>query len=175
MRKSFWRKKWGSQFGIICCVCGTNHCISKLNSPFYMFFQHKLDSVNAYMTIKSHFNRSTTTKSVSRFPVSFEISVHGNLTWEKRDYIFFFLGGLIVSFKNTHYTIFHKTYEFRWLYNGRYIMTTSRSIGTPSCRSALAGHYRQHVINCRLRILPMCPEWLRLSSGLPSSAEAWLW
>ena len=35
-----------------------------------------------------------------------------------------------------------------------------------------AGHKLQHVINRRLRVLPTCPEWLRLSPGLPSPAEA---
>ena len=34
---------------------------------------------------------------------------------------------------------------------------------------------RQHVISRRLRVLPTCPEWLRLSPGLPSPAEAGLW
>ena len=31
------------------------------------------------------------------------------------------------------------------------------------------------VITRRLRVLPTCPEWLRLSPGLPSPAEAGLW
>ena len=38
-----------------------------------------------------------------------------------------------------------------------------------------AGHNQQHVINRRLRELPTCPEWLRLSPGLPSPTEAGLW
>ena len=113
MRKSFWGKIWGTRFGIICCVCDTNHCINKLNSPFYMFFKHKLDSVDAYMTIKPHFNRSTTTKTVSRVPVSCEISMWKSHLRETRLHLFFFFfffRGMIVSFKNTHthYIIFHK-------------------------------------------------------------------
>ena len=111
MRKSFWGKIWGTRFGIICCVCDTNHCINKLNSPFYMFFKHKLDSVDAYMMIKPHFNRSTTTKTVSRVPVSCEISMWKSHLREMRLHLFFFFfRGLIVSFKNTHthYIIFHK-------------------------------------------------------------------
>ena len=90
MRKSFWGKIWGTRFGIICCVCDTNHCINKLNSPFYMFFKHKLDSVDAYMTIKPHFNRSTTTKTVSRVPVSCEISMWKSHLRETRLHLFFF-------------------------------------------------------------------------------------
>ena len=39
----------------------------------------------------------------------------------------------------------------------------------------LRQHYRQHVISRRLRVLPTCPAWLRLSPGLPSPAEAGLW
>ena len=42
----------------------------------------------------------------------------------------------------------------------------------PSQKRRAAGHNRQHVINCRLRVLPTCPEWLRLSPGLPSLAQA---
>ena len=45
----------------------------------------------------------------------------------------------------------------------------------PSQKHRAAGHNRQHVISCRLRVLPTCPEWLRLSPGLPSPAEAGFW
>ena len=45
----------------------------------------------------------------------------------------------------------------------------------PSQKRRAAGHNRQHVISRRLRVLPTCPEWLRLSPGLPSPAEAGLW
>ena len=34
IRKSFWGNFWTNEFGIFCCVCDQNHCISKLNSPF---------------------------------------------------------------------------------------------------------------------------------------------
>ena len=45
----------------------------------------------------------------------------------------------------------------------------------PSQKRRAAGYDRQHVISRRLRVLPTCPEWLRLSPGLPSPAEAGLW
>ena len=45
----------------------------------------------------------------------------------------------------------------------------------PSQKRRAAGHNRQHVISRRLRVLPTCPEWLWLSPGLPSPAEAGLW
>ena len=45
----------------------------------------------------------------------------------------------------------------------------------PSQKRRAAGHNRQHVISRRLRVLLTCPEWLRLSLGLPSPAEAGLW
>ena len=45
----------------------------------------------------------------------------------------------------------------------------------PSQKRRAAGHNRQHVISRRLRVLPTCPEWVRLSPGLPSPAEAGLW
>ena len=45
----------------------------------------------------------------------------------------------------------------------------------PGQKHQAAGHNRQHVINRRLRVLLTCPEWLRLSPGLPSPAEAGLW
>ena len=45
----------------------------------------------------------------------------------------------------------------------------------PSQKRRAAGHNRQHVISRRLQVLPTCPEWLRLSPGLPSPAEAGLW
>ena len=54
----------------------------------------------------------------------------------------------------------HKTIVIRW---------------RPSQKRQAAGHNRQHVISRRLRVFPMCPEWLRLSLGLPSPAEAGLW
>ena len=41
----------------------------------------------------------------------------------------------------------------------------------PSQKRRAAGHDRQHVINRRLRVLPTCHEWLRLSPGLPSPAK----
>ena len=104
MRKSFWGKIWGTRFGIICCVCDTNHCINKLNSPFYMFFKHKLDSVDAYMTIKPHFNRSTTTKTVSRVPVSCEISMWKSHLRETRLHLFSFLGGWLFHLKTRTHT-----------------------------------------------------------------------
>ena len=108
MRKSFWGKIWGTRFGIICCVCDTNHCINKLNSPFYMFFKHKLDSVDAYMMIKPHFNRSTTTKTVSRgipgsslvWNLDVEISLERNETTS----FFFFLGGWLFHLKTRTHT-----------------------------------------------------------------------
>ena len=40
---------------------------------------------------------------------------------------------------------------------------------------SLRSPHRQHVISRRLRVLPTCPEWLRLSPGLPSPAKAGLW
>ena len=68
-----------------------------------------------------------------------------SLYWIRAQLLFFFFvfcccffcfRGLIASFKkHTYYTIFHKILEFHWFYKGRYFMTTSRSIGTPSCRS----------------------------------------
>ena len=68
------------------------------------------------MTIKSHFNRSTTTKIVSRVPVSFEISILKSRLKETRLHYFFFVlfRGLIVSFwkkTHTHHITFHKTYS----------------------------------------------------------------
>ena len=60
-------------------------------------------------------------------------------------------------------------------------VTTSNKYGAeiirwrPSQKRRAAGHNRQHVISRRLRVLPTCPEWLRLSPGLPSPAEAGLW
>ena len=45
----------------------------------------------------------------------------------------------------------------------------------PSQKRRAAGHNRQHVINRRLRVLPTCPECLRLSPGLLSPADAGLW
>ena len=36
-------------------------------------------------------------------------------------------------------------------------------IRCPGQKRRAVGHKRQHVINCRLRLLPTCPEWLRLS------------
>ena len=42
----------------------------------------------------------------------------------------------------------------------------------PGQKYRAACHKRQHIINLNLRVLPMCPEWLRLSPGLPSPAEA---
>ena len=36
------------------------------------------------------------------------------------------------------------------------------------------GHKRQHVINRRLRLLPTCPEWLRLSCRARDTAAAML-
>ena len=73
------------------------------------------------MTIKSHFNRSTTTKTVSRAPVSFEISIWKSRLKETRlhYFVFFFLGGWLFHFvkkkkkkkKHTYYITFHKTYS----------------------------------------------------------------
>ena len=40
--------------------------------------------------------------------------------------------------------------------SGRYKVAGSETPGCP-------GHKRQHIINRRLRVLPTCPEWLRLS------------
>ena len=54
-----------------------------------------------------------------------------------------------------------------------YNITITRWRPGQKCRAA--GHNRQHVINRRLWVLPTCPEWLRLSPGLPSPADAGLW
>ena len=89
----------------------THHftCLFNINSTLSM----------SYMTIKSHFNRSTMTKTVSWVPVSFEISIWKSHLKETRlqlffvfIYIYIYIGGWLFHFekKNTHYIIFHKTY-----------------------------------------------------------------
>ena len=130
---------------MICCVCDTNHCISKLNSPFHMFIQHKLDFVNVYMTMKLHFNRSTTTKTVSRVPVSFEISIwksHLKETWLQ--FVFYIGGGGCFILKNNTHTLHYipQNLGIPLSLQRRYFMTTSRSIGTPNCRSLSAARYK---------------------------------
>ena len=108
------------------------------------------------MTIKSHFNRSTTTKTVSRVPVSFEISIWKSRLKETRlHYYYLFFKGVdcfILKKKHTHYITFHKTYSNK---------------GDISWQLCVLS-------DCRLRVLPMCPDRLRLSSGLPSPVEAGL-
>ena len=44
----------------------------------------------------------------------------------------------------------------------------------PGQKSRAAGHKRQHVINRRLRVLPTCPEWLRLSHMVSHTAATML-
>ena len=93
------------------------------------------------MTIKSHFNRSTTTKTVSRVPVSFEISMWKSRLKETRlHYLFFFLlGGWLFHFEkkkkkkktHTHYITFHKTYS-----NNGDISWQLRVLSDESCRYA---------------------------------------
>ena len=113
-------QKWENHFGAKSEALGSVYSVVfvtqitvSTNWPhlFTCFFKHKLDSVDAYMTIKPHFNRSTTTKTVSRVPVSCEISMWKSHLRETRLHLFFFFfRGLIVSFQNTHthYTIFNK-------------------------------------------------------------------
>ena len=44
----------------------------------------------------------------------------------------------------------------------------------PGQKRRAVGHKRQHVINRRLRVLPTCPEWLRLSRGARDTAATML-
>ena len=44
----------------------------------------------------------------------------------------------------------------------------------PGQKRRAVGHKRQHVINRRLRVLPTCPEWLRLSRRARDTAATML-
>ena len=44
----------------------------------------------------------------------------------------------------------------------------------PGQKRQAVGHKRQHVINRRLRVLPTCPEWLRLSRRARDTAATML-
>ena len=44
----------------------------------------------------------------------------------------------------------------------------------PGQKRRAVGHKRQHVINHRLRVLPTCPEWLRLSCRARDTAATML-
>ena len=44
----------------------------------------------------------------------------------------------------------------------------------PGQKRLAVGHKRQHVINHRLRVLPTCPEWLRLSRRARDTAATML-
>ena len=92
------------------------------------------------MTIKSHFNRSTTTKTVSRVPVSFEISLWKSRLKETR--LHFFFRGWLFHFdcfkkKNTHtrYIIFHRTYDGDISWQLR-VLSERRAVAYESCRCA---------------------------------------
>ena len=66
------------------------------------------------MTIKAHFNRSTTTKTASRVPVSFEISIWKSHLKETRlqlffFFFFFFSGGDCFSLKTHTHTTYYST------------------------------------------------------------------
>ena len=110
------------------------------------------------MTIKSHFNRSTTTKTVSWVPVSFEISIWKSRLKETRHF-FFFLGidCFILKKKkttHTHYIIFHKTYDGDISWQLR-VLSEWRAVAYESCRCAPSDFACPRASHC--------VNWLRLS------------